>query len=385
MTVFLFIFAAAGLAILLLHLGLAFGILLNLKRSASRDRAGASGRRPAAEVIVAVRNEAANLGPLLRSLREQDEPGCLFLFVDDKSTDETPEILREFCASMGGRARVICSTESPRGLTGKQTALDIAFADCRGEVLLFTDGDCILEKGWVRGIVDCFEMPEIDVVLGRVELQTDGSFLSRFQAFEQPLINQYNLGSAAMGLPTGCFGNNMAARSASIRSAGGFSRIGYSVTEDAALLSALSKRPGARVCVATDAQTVVRTRPKESWREYINQHTRWNAGAFFSRDIMTRAPYSFIVTYLIICMLALPFGILDWRIALLSINAFLSIGILGLAGGLYAGIRRGFYYARLIPYVVFFGFFYSYVSLRAILRRPFEWKGSMMESRKLRD
>jgi biofilm PGA synthesis N-glycosyltransferase PgaC len=385
MTVFLAIFAAAGLVILLLHLGLAFGILLNLKRSSARAQSGARGRRPAAEVIVAVRNEAANLGPLLSTLREQDEPGCLFLFVDDNSTDETPEILREFCASMGGRARLICSTEPPRELTGKQAALDIAFDDCRGEVLLFTDGDCILEKGWVRGIVDCFHAPEIEVVLGRVELQTDGSFLSRFQAFEQPLINQYNLGSAAMGLPTGCFGNNMAARSDSIRSIGGFSRIGYSVTEDAALLSALSKRPGARVCVATGAETVVRTRPKESWRGYINQHTRWNAGAFFSRAIMTRVPYSFIVTYLIICMLALPFGILDWRIALLSINSFLSIGLLALAGGLYAGMRRALYYARLVPYVVFFGFFYSYVSLRAILQRPFEWKGSRMGSRKLRD
>ncbi len=384
MTVFLAFFAAAGLVILLLHLGLSFGIFLNLRRSASRARSAAQGRRPGAEVIVAVRNEAANLAPLLGSLREQDEPGCLFLFVDDNSTDGTPAILKEFCASMGGRARLFCSTEPPRGLTGKQAALDIAFAECRGEVLLFTDGDCVLEKGWVRGIVDCFHAPEIQVVLGRVELQTDGSFLSRFQAFEQPLINQYNLGSAAMGLPTGCFGNNMAARSASIRSIGGFSRIGYSVTEDAALLSALSKRPGARVCVATDACTVVRTRPKESWREYINQHTRWNAGAFFARDIMTRAPYSFIVAYLMFCIFALPFGILDWRIALLSLNAFLSIGLLGLAGGLYAGIRRGLYFARLVPYVVFFGFFYSYVSLRAILRRPFEWKGSRMGLRKLR-
>jgi cellulose synthase/poly-beta-1,6-N-acetylglucosamine synthase-like glycosyltransferase len=188
-----------------------------------------------------------------------------------------------------------------------------------------------------------------------------------------------------MGLPMGCFGNNMAARAEAIRSFGGFSRLGYSVTEDAALLAALSRRPGTRVRVATGGETAVVTRPKERWTDFINQHTRWNAGAFFSRDFATRASYSFIVVYLVFCILALPFGVLDWRIALLSLNAFLSIGLLGFFGGFYAGKRRRLYYARLVPYVFFFGFFYSFVSLRALLRRPFEWKGSRIGPRTPKD
>lgn len=388
MDIFLLVFAAAGMVILLVHVALSAGLLLNLKRDsalAARKKnsksAGEAGKRPLAEVIIAVRNEAPNLGPLLESLAEQDEPGCLFLFVDDNSTDATPKILEEFRRSIGDRARVFRNTERPGDLTGKQAALEIAFSVCRGEVLLFTDGDCVLEKGWVRGMVDRICVPRVDVVLGRIELKTDGTFLSRFQAFEQPLINQYNFGSAALGMPMGCFGNNMAVRADAIREIGGFSRLGYSVTEDAALLSCVSKRSGTRVLVSTVAPTAVLTRPQESWREYINQHTRWNTGAFFSQEITTRAAYTFIVVYLIFCMLALPFGIFDWRIALLSANAFLSIGLIGLIGGLYAGKQRGRYYARFFPYLIFFGFFYSFVSLRALFRRPFEWKGSGLRTR----
>jgi poly-beta-1,6-N-acetyl-D-glucosamine synthase len=378
MPVFLGVFAAAGAVILIIHIGLAVGVCAALLRDARRPHSARSGARPRAEVIIAVRNEEANIESLLKSLAAQDEPGCAFLFVDDDSSDRTPEILEGFCASMDGRARFLLRKGDPGLLTRKQAALELAFSHCRGEILLFTDGDCVVGPGWVRSMVDGFADPGVDVVLGRIELETDGSFLSRFQAFEQPLINQYNLGSASMGLPTGCFGNDMAARAQAIRSVGGFTRIGYSVTEDAALLAALSRRPGARVRVATGAEAAVITRPKKSWKEYLNQHVRWNSGAFFSRDITTRLSYSFIVLYLIFCMAALPFGFLDWRISILGLNAFLSMGFLGFAGGLYPGKRAGFYYARLLPYVFFFGFFYSFVSLKALLKRPFEWKGAEM-------
>ncbi len=380
MGVFLVLFTAAGAVILLLHATLASGILLAARRDSARTSPARGGSRPKAEVIVAVKNEAENLGRLLAALRAQDEPGCLFLFIDDCSADGTRALLDGFCGEMGGRARVLSNRGAP-GLTGKQAALDTAFAACSGDILLFTDGDCAMGNGWVRSMVDRFRTSEdTDVVLGRIELESDGSFLHRFQAFEQPFINLYNFGSASIGVPTGCFGNNMAARARAVRETGGFARMGYSVTEDAALLSALSRRKGARVRVSTAAESVVVTRPKKSWAAFLNQHTRWNAGAFFSRDFTTRATYSFIVGYLIACIVALPFGFLDWRLTVLGLNAFLSIGLLGFAGGMYPGVRRAQYYLRLVPYVVFFSFFYSFVSLRALLGRSFEWKGTELGS-----
>jgi cellulose synthase/poly-beta-1,6-N-acetylglucosamine synthase-like glycosyltransferase len=381
MEFFLLSFAGLGVVILALHVTLAVGAASNLMRDARAAKRATP--RPVssklrAEVVVAVRNEAANLSPLLKSLVLQTDKDCLFLMVDDRSEDGTANLLERFADSLGPRARVIRNTRDPEDLTGKQAALDIAFTAARGDVLLFTDGDCIVPPGWVEGMLGYFSDPAVGVVLGRIELRRGASFLSRFQAFEQPLLNQYNFGSVGIGLPMGCFGNNMAVRLEAIRKAGGFRELGYSVTEDAALLSAVARRTPWGVRASTRVGTTVVTDPRPSWSEYIEQHTRWNAGAFFADDAATRAGYGFIVGYLVICCLALPLGFLDPRISLLCLNAFLSMGILGFLGGLYPGKRKGGYFLLFLPFLLFFGFFYSFISLRALARRPFEWKGSIL-------
>jgi cellulose synthase/poly-beta-1,6-N-acetylglucosamine synthase-like glycosyltransferase len=392
MAVFLLAFTAVGFVILSLHLALAAGVIANFARDRRRGRGGPPGADAEAcaganaeacaganaEVIVAVRNEEATLPALLASLARQTAGSCRFLFVDDRSADATGRMLDDFCRAVGPRAKVIHNTREPSGLTGKQAALDMALGAAEGRILLFTDGDCVVPDGWVREMLGYFRDPAVGAVLARIELEPGGSFLGRFQAFEQPLINQYNFGNAGLGVPMGCFGNNMALRAEVVRDVGGFAGLGYSVTEDAALIAAVGRLPRWKVRVSTLAATATVTQPKRTWAEYVNQHTRWNAGAFFARDLTTRAAYGFVVVYLMLCVLLLPFGVLDGRIALLSLNAFVSMGILGFLGGLYPGKRALSYFLRFVPYMVFFGFFYSFVSARALVLRPLEWKGSVL-------
>jgi hypothetical protein len=111
----------------------------------------------------------------------------------------------------------------------------------------------------------------------------------------------------------------------------------------------------------------------------VNQHTRWNAGGLFSPDLVTRLSYLFIVLfYLVGSVLVMPLGFFDWRVPILSLNSFLSIGLLAFAGGLYPRKKRSAYYARLLPYLAFFVFFYCFVTVRALILRSYEWKGSTL-------
>ncbi len=385
MGAFLVVFAVYAAVILVFHLALTAGLFVNFRRERSlhvRPAAPGSPDLPGravlsrAEVVVAVRDEESTLPRLLKSLRAQTLEGCLFLFVDDRSTDGTARLLDDFCAAVGPRARVIHNQAEPVGLTGKQAALDRAFAEIRGEVLLFTDGDCLLPPAWAEEMLRHFQDASVGVVLGRIELVEGASFLGRFQAFEQPLLNQYNFGSAGIGIPTGCFGNNMGVRADAVKETGGFRSLGYSVTEDAMLLDALCRRSGWKVRTCTSFRSAATTMPKASWKEFINQHVRWNAGALFSSDLVTRASFIFVVLiYLVGSILVLPLGLVDWRVPVLSLNAFLSIGLLALAGGFYEGKPRTRYFLRFFPFLFFFGFFYSFVTLLALAQRSFVWKG----------
>jgi cellulose synthase/poly-beta-1,6-N-acetylglucosamine synthase-like glycosyltransferase len=164
-----------------------------------------------------------------------------------------------------------------------------------------------------------------------------------------------------------------------VKEVGGFRSLGYSVTEDAMLLDAVSRGKGWKVAACTSLQSAAVTVPKSRWNEFINQHTRWNAGGLFSSDPVTRASYTCVVLiYLVGSLLVLPLGVLDWRVPLLSLNSFLSIGLLAAMGGFYKGKRKGQYFLRFLPYLFFFGFFYSFITLKAFLRRPFEWKGAAL-------
>ncbi|HVP17592.1 MAG TPA: glycosyltransferase [Spirochaetia bacterium] len=382
MQTFLIVYAGLSALILGFHLALAVGLVRNMARSRRpRTRSGSTAML-GAEVIVALRNEERTLPALLESLRVQTRNDAMFLFVDDRSTDATGRLLDEFCAAEGERARVIHNTREPQVLTGKQAALDLAFAASRGDVLLFTDGDCTVAPGWVEDMVGCFQDPAVGAAIGRIELETDASFLQRFQAFEQPLLNQYNLGSVGIGLATGGFGNTMAVRAEAVRETGGFQVLGYSVTEDAMLLDAVCHKAGWKPSACVTAAGAARTIAKTRWADYVNQHTRWNAGGLFSEDPITRFFYVLVVLiYLTGSLLVLPLGILDWRVPVLSLTSLVSIGMLAAIGGFYEGKDRIRYFVPFLPFLVFFAFFYVFVTLRAFVWRPFEWKGRMLSPR----
>jgi cellulose synthase/poly-beta-1,6-N-acetylglucosamine synthase-like glycosyltransferase len=221
----------------------------------------------------------------------------------------------------------------------------------------------------------------VGIVFGQIALGAlrGGGFLTRFQAFDQPLIHQWNSGTAGLGLPGSCFGNNLAARRVVLEELGGFRGLGRTLTEDAALVAAASKRRW-QVRVSTLRSTMILTRPQSSWGAFLNQHLRWNTGAFYHQDAATRLPYRFIVLFLTASVLVLPLCPIFPRLTMLPAASFIAVGLMGLlAGALY---RRDLaaYLLRLVPYTLFFMGFYSLATVLSMLRLTTEWKGRRLVS-----
>lgn len=93
---------------------------------------------PSISVIIPARNEAANLGRLLPSLRAARYAGELEItVVDDDSSDETAAVARE------QGARVIHVNELPSGWLGKPHACHVGARAAKGAWLLFVDADTV--------------------------------------------------------------------------------------------------------------------------------------------------------------------------------------------------------------------------------------------------
>ena len=98
---------------------------------------------PLISVCVPARNEERNIRTCLESILAQDYPNFEVLVLDDRSSDATPEILRQL-TTKDNRLKVIRGSDLPSGWAGKPHALFQASTSARGEWLCFVDADTFL-------------------------------------------------------------------------------------------------------------------------------------------------------------------------------------------------------------------------------------------------
>lgn len=108
----------------------------NTRRSGSAPQASL----PRLTIIVAARDEQQQIANALRSFLACDYPELQIVAVDDRSRDETGNIMDRL-AEEDPRLEVQHITVLPDGWLGKNHALQVGANAARGELLLFTDGD----------------------------------------------------------------------------------------------------------------------------------------------------------------------------------------------------------------------------------------------------
>ncbi len=102
-------------------------------------------RLPKVSVLVSACNEAGTVERAMRSLLAVEYPDVEIIAINDRSSDETGEIL-ECLAATCSRLRVIHIESLPHGWLGKNHAMHVASQEAAGEWLLFTDADVVFHK-----------------------------------------------------------------------------------------------------------------------------------------------------------------------------------------------------------------------------------------------
>lgn len=116
---------------------------------------------PRVSVVVATFNRAALLPAMLDSLLAQDAADFEAICVDDGSTDETQAILGDYAGRHGSRLQVLRVANGGQGL-----ARNAGAEAASGVLLLFTDDDCLLPPGWVRGMAAAYDRHACDALAG---------------------------------------------------------------------------------------------------------------------------------------------------------------------------------------------------------------------------
>ncbi|MCA9026163.1 MAG: glycosyltransferase [Planctomycetaceae bacterium] len=120
---------------------------------------------PALSVIVAARNESACIETCIRSLFRQDYPHLEVVAVNDRSNDDTGEILDRLAIEFSGRLHVLHVAMLPAGWFGKPHALDMGMQLASGNTICFTDADCeFLNPAALRSAVIDMIRDDVDFI-----------------------------------------------------------------------------------------------------------------------------------------------------------------------------------------------------------------------------
>jgi glycosyltransferase involved in cell wall biosynthesis len=111
-------------------------------------------------VIIPAYNAASTLPALLDSLSNQAYKDYEIIVVDDCSTDSTPDVVKSYN----------CDFVRLEENRGPAVCRNIGVGRSKGDILVFTDSDCRVDKKWLSNIYNHFENSDISAIMGRLVL-----------------------------------------------------------------------------------------------------------------------------------------------------------------------------------------------------------------------
>ncbi len=231
--------------------------------------------KPFISIIIPNYNGSRTIGKCLDSIFSSDDPDREVIVVDDGSEDGSLDIIRKY------PCRVV-TLEKHAGASAARNA----GAHCsRGDVLFFTDADCLLNADTMRILRDSLAALPAHVVLGGTYtlIPYDAGFFSRFQSV---FVNYFE--TKNRDNPDYIATHAMAVRAETFKRIGGFKEDFLPILEDVEFCHRL-RRAGCLLIIepALQIQHIFNHSFIKSIRNAIRKTQYWIMYSIENRDLLT--------------------------------------------------------------------------------------------------
>lgn len=261
-------------------------------------------------ILIPFRNEEDNLKNLLHSLSYIEYPNHLIeiVFINDESEDSGSELIGSYVQSFPFLLRLINSPEK-----GKKAAIWHGISQSTGDIIVCTDADCIVQKSWIREIVQKFNDENLQMVLGPVAIEGKENFWNSFQKIEFMSLILCSAGSVLLKKPIMANGANMAYRRMAFIDVEGYSGNENIASGDDVFLmmKILQKFGGSSVAFLKSNRSTVFTCAQKTLTDFLKQRIRWASKSSSYGTVFTKATALSVLimnSLLTFSFLIAPFG-----------------------------------------------------------------------------
>jgi len=324
-------------------------------------------------VVICAHDEEENLRRLIPVLLAQDYPKFEIVIVNDRSNDNTFDMLLEETGK-DHRLRMVHVSNAPPHVNGKKYGLTLGIKAAQYEWILLTDADCQPKnERWLRAMSAGFEQDK-KFVLSYSPYYREPGFLNAFIRYESIFTAMQYLSFALLGNPYMGVGRNMAYRKSLFLEVKGFNNF-LNVTGGDDDLFVNQHARGKETVVELGEDTLVYSIPKRTWGSFFRQKLRHLSVGKLYRFKHRFLLGLFVLTGLLTWFAGIPLaifsdyvyaivGLMVLRIILLTITTHLAVKRFGQRFEVWAAPFLDFVYS----------FYYLSTGLVALVSKKVRWK-----------
>jgi glycosyltransferase involved in cell wall biosynthesis len=286
-----------------------------------------SGKNIKISVIIPTKNSHNRIEACLKSLVNQSFSDYEIIIVDGHSSDDTVDLASKF------PVRIFFEDGGNRA-----SACNVGVSHAKGEIVAFTDDDCVVPKDWLERIAINFDRDEMQVLGGPSLTPPESTHLEKaLGATYAQVVDLTALGNKSGKKIAGC---NSAYLKSTLINAGGFNE--KLVTHEETEIHLRIFRKGGKIFY--DPKMPVLHYRRTTFRSFYKQFYRYGLGkAGMLREHPETLAFSDVVAFL-------PFVYLPFLFVLFFLNQTLALN---------------FFSATIILLMALFLFFSSFISIRS--------------------
>ncbi len=228
---------------------------------------------PSVTIMIPAHNEETVIKGTIENLLDLDYTNFEIFIIDDRSTDNTSEIIKELSEQYKGKISYLIREKD--AFPGKSAVLNDALAVTKGEVICVFDADARVNPNFLKVLLPYLAPEDIGAVQARKIISNkDANILTRCQNNEYTLDNHFQLSRDSINGAVELRGNGEIIKRVALEEVGGWNN--YTITDDLDLSTKLHLNAwGVRYCPAGEVyeEGIVNFIP------LIKQRRRWVEGS----------------------------------------------------------------------------------------------------------